>query len=65
MPVKKAAMPETPINNTGIDNVKLSKNVAPPLCPEATSNWNNPNSNQKTIINPTDHFPKRLFGITS
>ncbi len=62
IPVKKADMPEIPAISIGIVSAKLLKNVSPPRWPEATRSRNVINSKKKTIINPTDNLPKKVFG---
>lgn len=65
IPTKKADTPEAPARIPVNARVGLLKNVIPPRWPEAARTCSNANNKKKTIINPADHLPRRVFGIVS
>ena len=62
--VRKANIPATSARIPGMASHKLSENVLPPVSPLAATTMNTANSRINAIAKPTDHFPKRVFGIT-
>jgi len=63
IPVKKANIPKIAARSPGIASIKLVKNSAPPRWPEKIRSCNIVNDEKKAMMNPTDHFPKKVLGI--
>ena len=63
IPVKKEPIAENATASPGSVNLRLPKNVAPPLSPKEINIKNTPKKIIEAIIKLTDNLPKRLFGI--
>jgi len=62
VPQRKEIIAENPAKIPTIARIGLSKNVSPPLCPDATKIIIRASNKKKPIINPTDHFPSLVLG---
>lgn len=62
-PVINVQTPETPMRRAGMASVRLLKNVSPPRWPEAMRRRRVASKRKKMTVNPTDIFPRRVFGI--
>ena len=63
MPVKNAHTAEIPAKSIGKASAGRSKNVSPPLWPEAINEDNIMKNRNETTISMTDHLPKAVFGL--
>ena len=63
IPVKKAHTANVAAISMGIVNVRLLKNVSPPLCPEATKTKKNAKNNIDIPISLIDQLPRVVFGL--
>jgi len=63
MPVKNAHVAEIPARSIGKASAGRSKNVSPPLWPEAINEYNIMKNRNETTISITDHLPRVVFGL--
>ena len=63
MPVKNAHAAEIPAKSIGKASAGRSKNVSPPLWPEAINEYSAMKNRNETTISITDHLPRVVFGL--
>ena len=63
MPVKNAHAAEIPAKSIGKASAGRSKNVSPPLWPEARNENNSTKNINETKISITDHLPRAVSGL--
>jgi hypothetical protein len=63
MPVKNAHVAEIPAKSIGKASAGRSKNVSPPLWPEARNKYNIMKNRNETTISIPDHLPRVVFGL--
>lgn len=56
-------MPEIPASVIGIARARLSKNVSPPRCPDATRIRKIMKNRIKQVVSAMAHFPSVVFGL--
>ena len=63
MPVKNAHAAEIPAKSIGKASAGRSKNVSPPLWPEAINEYNIMKNINENTISMNDHLPRAVFGL--